>query len=246
MSGDENPSVRSPLLRITDGDGQDIAEETETWRGSLKAAWGVSRMVVLLLAAIAGVGLWQLYLSVIDDPNPALSGGLSAMALASGRWWTFLTSMFLHAGPVHLLANGSVLLAFGPVVSRRFGGDPGGQLRFLGFYLACGLAGGLAYVLLRPDGAVPAIGASGAISGLWGAAARMKAREDTLAPIWSKTFGRQAFAALLANLGILLVFLISSLSRGYMVIAWEAHLGGFVAGALLIGLVRPSRISSPA
>ncbi len=79
-------------------------------------------------------------------------------------WPDVLSSMFLHAGWLHFLGNMLYLWIFGDTVEDRLG-----HLRYLVFYVACGVAGGLGHVAFNPYSSAPAIGASGAISGVMGA-----------------------------------------------------------------------------
>ncbi len=79
-------------------------------------------------------------------------------------WLTLLTSLFLHEGPLHLAGNMLFLWIYGDNVEEGFG-----SLRYLIFYLGCGLAGTLAQVATSPDSVIPTLGASGAIAGVMGA-----------------------------------------------------------------------------
>jgi membrane associated rhomboid family serine protease len=79
-------------------------------------------------------------------------------------YWPFLTSMFLHGGWVHIIGNMWALWIFGGNVEDRMG-----PVRFLFFYLLCGLAAGLVHWFTNPNSTVPAVGASGAIAGVMGA-----------------------------------------------------------------------------
>ena len=153
---------------------------------------------------------------------------------------TVLTSMFLHGGFLHLAGNMLYLWIFGNNVEEAMG-----HLRFFGFYVLCGVAAVLAQVLPNPGSVVPMIGASGAISGVLGAYLLLYPRARVL-------------------LGLPLGFLIVQLGRfpaGWVLVAWfvmqllmsglnatratgdagdaggvafGAHIGGFVAGLLLV------------
>lgn len=169
-------------------------------------------------------------------------GALWKPGVFSGLWWTPLTHMFLHAswqqpgGWLHIVMNSGALVAIGPALAQRLGRDWLGGLLFLAFYIACGLAGAGAFLLLAPD-QVAAVGASGAIFGLWGAVARLSGPgEIKLAPIFSGTVGRQVVSAVISNLVVVGLGAAYGLASGVGVIgiAWQAHLGGFVAGMLLI------------
>jgi membrane associated rhomboid family serine protease len=164
----------------------------------------------------------------------------SHMASAGTVWEQavpFVSYMGLHADWTHLAMNCFWLLAFGPVVARRFGGG-----LFLAFFLVCGIVGALTYLAFNWGAQVPVVGASGAISGLMGAALRMlpgqpppwaASGQAPLAPLWSRQI--LIFTAVWAVVN--LVAGLTGLGMGVesVAIAWQAHLGGFVAGLLLCG-----------
>ncbi len=147
-----------------------------------------------------------------------------------------LGHIFLHADFAHLTVNCLWLLAFGPVVARRFGGPA-----FLLFFALCGLAGAAAFVGLEWGQNVGAIGASGAISGLMGAAIRMmRIREPwlndatlPLAPLLSQQILMFSAVWLVVNAITGLVGM--GPSGSVHAIAWQVHLGGYIAGLALAG-----------
>src|SRR5262249_12631958 len=98
----------------------------------------------------------------LADVCPASLG--TALAAAPPAWLTVFTSMFVHAGPLHVGGNMLYLWIFGDNVE-----DAMGRLRFLVFYLLCGVAAALAQYLSDPGSSVPMVGASGAVSGALGA-----------------------------------------------------------------------------
>jgi membrane associated rhomboid family serine protease len=146
---------------------------------------------------------------------------------------TPFTSMFLHGGAVHLLTNMWFLYLFGDNVE-----DALGKLRFLAFYVACGLAAAAAQVFVESDSRIPMIGASGAISGVLGAYLRLfpHARVVTLVLIFVRELPAPFFIVvwfamqLLSGVGSL-----GHADQGG--IAFFAHVGGFVGGLLLIGAI---------
>jgi membrane associated rhomboid family serine protease len=153
----------------------------------------------------------------------------------------FITSMFLHGGWLHLIGNMWFLWIFGDNIE-----DTLGHFRFAAFYLLCGLAAGLTHYYLAPLSPVPTIGASGAIAGVLGAylVRFPSARVVTLVPLG---FFLQ-MTELPAWLMLGLWFLVQAIS-GFVTlgatgggVAWWAHVGGFLAGILLIHLVRPRRV----
>lgn len=148
--------------------------------------------------------------------------------------------MLLHANATHIAINCVWLLAFGPVVARRFGGGP-----FILFFLLCGVLGALFFVALNWGADVGVIGASGAISGLMGAAIRMiRLRQPylnvatlPLLPIWSS----QVLGFSAVWLAINLVTGVLGIGTGGSIepVAWQAHMGGYLAGLALAGLFEP-------
>ncbi len=153
----------------------------------------------------------------------------------------FFTSMFLHGGWLHLIGNMWFLWIFGDNVE-----DTLGSFRFLLFYLVCGLAAGATHYALSPTSTVPTIGASGAIAGVLGAYAILfpGSRVLTLVPLGF--FLRLVELPAWVMLG--LWFLLQAVS-GFMTlgaagggVAWWAHVGGFVAGLILVRLLAPRRV----
>jgi membrane associated rhomboid family serine protease len=155
----------------------------------------------------------------------------------------FLTSMFLHSGWLHLIGNMWFLWIFGDNIEDRLG-----HLRYLVFYLLCGVGAGLAQALSDLQSNIPAIGASGAVAGVLGGYLLLfpGARVLTLIP---------AFFLFLFELPAYLIllywFVIQLLSgaaafglRGEEAggVAWWAHIGGFLLGIVLIRLFRGRRV----
>jgi membrane associated rhomboid family serine protease len=156
-------------------------------------------------------------------------------------YWTMLTSMFLHGGWVHFIGNMWMLYLFGDNVEDRMG-----PVRYLLFYLLCGLAAGMTHYLTNPTSPIPTIGASGAIAGVLGAYFLLfpAARVLTLVVIIIFPFFFEIPA--LVYLGIwfamqLFSGTLASLSQQQIGgVAWWAHVGGFVAGMILLPLFKKS------
>lgn len=147
-------------------------------------------------------------------------------------WITPLTALFLHGGWLHLLGNLFYLWIFGPPVEERLG-----WRRFLGFYLGCGLIACAIHVGSDPSGFVPTIGASGAVSGVLGAYAIHHPRGRLLLR-WPRVRVPATWL-----LGLWIVAQVVSgwvgLRPGAGATASWAHLGGFLAGAVGAGWIRP-------
>ncbi len=151
-----------------------------------------------------------------------------------GGLLTFFTSTFLHGGWLHILSNMWVLWIFGDNVE-----DEMGRFRFLAFYLICGVAAGAVHWFANADSIVPTVGASGAIAGVLGAYFLMhpRARVLTVFPILFIPL----FFWMPAVLFLLIWFatqLLQGSASGLATdavggVAWWAHIGGFIGGAIL-------------
>lgn len=143
-------------------------------------------------------------------------------------WLTLLTAMFLHGSLFHLLGNMLYLWIFGNNVE-----DFLGPIRYLLFYFICGLAASLTHVAFHPASRVPMIGASGAIAGVLGAYFILFPGAKVLTLVFFFLFIRiiPIPAGLVLGLWFLMQVLNVGLGGG---VAWFAHIGGFMAGILLI------------
>ena len=157
------------------------------------------------------------------------------------------TYAFLHGSLAHLAINMIWLAAFGSPLANRIGVP-----RFLFFWAATALAAALLHFVLHPFDASPLVGASGAVSGMMGAAARFAFQIDRgeskagfVGPILplSRVFrSRMAVTFLAVWFVVNLVVGLASGTNGMPQIAWEAHIGGFLVGFLAIGVCdRPQR-----
>jgi membrane associated rhomboid family serine protease len=156
-------------------------------------------------------------------------------------WYTPLTSMFMHGGWFHLLGNMWFLWIFGNNVE-----DSMGHVRFVVFYLLCGLAAATLQVVADPTSVIPMVGASGAIGGVMGAYVLLYPRVHVHMLIFLGFFVTTIAVPAIFMLGYwFLVQLLSGWSslggEGGGVAFW-AHVGGFVAGAVLVLLFRNPRL----
>jgi membrane associated rhomboid family serine protease len=150
---------------------------------------------------------------------------------------TLVTSMFLHAGWLHLMSNMLYLWIFGNNIE-----DITGHVRFVLFYLLSGLAGAGAQILVNPASPVPMVGASGAIAGVLGAYLVMFPATRVHTLIFLFIYIRVIEVPAIIVLGVwLLIQLISASQAGPGGVAWFAHLGGFLAGLVLIAVMRRRR-----
>lgn len=147
---------------------------------------------------------------------------------------TFLTSMFLHGGWLHIIGNMWYLWIFGDNVEDRMGHG-----RFLVFYVACGLIAGFVHYGLNPHSKLPTVGASGAIAGVLGAYLLCfpRARVDLLIVFFLFIDVVSVPAAFVLFFWFIIQLLTGMLTLGPATaqtggVAWWAHIGGFVAGFL--------------
>ncbi len=144
---------------------------------------------------------------------------------------TLLSYQFLHGDFMHLFGNMLFLWVFGDNVE-----DAMGHVRFLIFYLLCGALAGLAQLLVDPASTTPLIGASGAISGILGAYLILHPRAKVLVPVIVIPLYLPAWLLLIFWFGF--QFFALANGSGESNVAWWAHIGGFVAGVMLIPLFR--------
>jgi membrane associated rhomboid family serine protease len=149
-----------------------------------------------------------------------------------GSFSTIFTSMFLHGSFAHLLFNMWTLAVFGDNVEDRMG-----PLRFLLFYLLCGVAAALTHLVFNPSSTIPTVGASGAIAGVLGAYMFLfpHARVITFVPVVFIPYFIEVPAALFLAFWFI-IQLLSGWSSLFMPpniggVAWWAHIGGFLCGA---------------
>ncbi|HAJ36659.1 MAG TPA: rhomboid family intramembrane serine protease [Chloroflexi bacterium] len=154
------------------------------------------------------------------------------------EWLTIFTSMFLHGGLFHLISNMWALYIFGDNVEDRMG-----PTRFLMFYLLCGAVAAVVHILMNPNSTIPTVGASGAISGVMGAYLVLfpASRVITLVPFFFFPYFFEVPALFFIGLwfgGQLVNALATSALAPPDVggVAWWAHVGGFVAGIVLVRL----------
>lgn len=196
-----------------------------------------------VLAVAALTCLPEILLTLYGTLSPSGAAQLRLTLLTYGAFWTgllqdwtplyrfqsttmFITHALLHGGLLHLLGNVVALVALGGIVVARIGSQG-----FVLLYIVSALGGGLGFAWLSGSQA-PMVGASGAVFGLIGAWKfwEWQLRHhfgSPMRPLWMSLLG-------LAVLNVLLWVLLSGL------LAWEAHLGGFVAGVLFAALVTPT------
>jgi membrane associated rhomboid family serine protease len=174
-------------------------------------------------AAVLGLGFIP---SVVHD-----TAELPAQYILIPESFSYITYAFLHADILHLGGNMLFLWVFGDNVE-----DALGHFRYLVFYLACAVAGAFVHGLVGPDSQAPLIGASGAIAGVVTAYLILFPRVK----VWILAFGRipLRIPAYIALALWILLQVVMFLAGGEDQISWACHVGGIVAGAALVFLLR--------
>ena len=199
-------------------------------------------ITILLIIACVAIFLWQLSLGkhgqaavVVLGATPAYLFGHQSYPAAEALpvWITAFSSMFLHGGWMHLLGNMLYLWIFGNNIE-----DAMGKRRFILFYLLCGLAALAANALPDTRSAIPMIGASGAISGVLGAYLLLFPHARVLVAI---PFGIFIHTTRIPAAWVLVFWFVLQIVNSLMTagqqgggVAWGAHIGGFVAGMVLV------------
>lgn len=231
--GDDNPTIRVPIATIF-------------LLVALFAVWvlvqGAGLDEQLLAASICNLGLVPgelTHFAPLGSGVPIGPGLACVIDNQSINVLTPLISMFLHGGWMHILGNAMFLWVFGNNIE-----DVVGRGRFLLFYLLCGLAAAAVHVMVEPASPIPTVGASGAISGVMGAYLvlfpKVRVHMLFLFIIILKVIPIPAWVVLLYWFGLQLLSGLPQLLSPNPEIAggvavW-AHVGGFVAGVLLIKL----------
>jgi membrane associated rhomboid family serine protease len=198
-----------------------------------------------VLTVVAGLFALPELVLMLADHGLTGSGRWRALAYQFGGFWAgllqgwrpnfaaqpgtmFVTHAFLHAGLAHMVGNLGAFAAIAPPVLRRFG-----TRGFLGVYAVSVLGGGLAFGLLSSSTA-PMVGASGAIFGLVGAWTWMQGADHAQRGTGAATLRVLGIAAGLALLNLAMWLLAGG------VLAWETHLGGYLAGLGMAALLAPA------
>ena len=162
---------------------------------------------------------------------------LAGHAPLESAFLPLLTSMFLHSGILHIAGNMLFLWIFGDNVEDFYG-----HFTYLFFYVLCGIGSGLLHVVFNMSSAVPALGASGAISGVMGAYLILYPRSQILTLVF--IFLVPIPAVIILGLWFIMQFLSAFSSLGATAsggVAWWAHVGGFLLGMFITSTTRGKR-----
>jgi membrane associated rhomboid family serine protease len=226
---DDNPTIRTPI--VTYGL---IALNVAAW--VLVQGMGTEPRLIQSVCEL-GMIPGELFQTVPPGTEVAAGRGVACVLGDSPTWWTPLTSMFMHGGWLHLIGNMWFLHIFGNNVE-----DSMGRLRYLVYYILCGLIAAFTQALLNPTSAVPMVGASGAIGGVMGGYIVLYPRVQIHMLIFLVVFVTRIVVPAYWMLGYWFLMQVFS---GYGAIgadrggvAFWAHVGGFAAGALLVMVFR--------
>ena len=198
-----------------------------------------------LILANALVFYHQMSLDIVESQNFIFRWGAIPYQILHGKVLhefpeiplplTIFSSMFLHGGFLHLFGNMLYLWIFGNNIE-----DTLGHLRFLLFYLVCGLVAGLAQVLSAPESTVPMIGASGAVAGVLGAYLLLFPGARILTLFFIFIFIKFVRLPALVVLGFwFFIQLLGVWGGSISNVAFFAHVGGFIAGLISVKIFQP-------
>ena len=195
----------------------------------------------LLIVVNFGVFFWTAGLAPDDAEAIARTAGLVPAALFGGGSagaipapLTLLTSMFLHGNFMHVFGNMIFLFVFGDDIEEALG-----HWRFLGFYLACGIGSGLAFALSGPSSTIDLIGASGAVAGVIAAYLLFRPCAKVTCLLGFIPLGLRAYWIIG---GWAIWQFVDAASRTDDGIAYWAHVGGLITGAILFVVMRPAGV----
>ena len=161
-------------------------------------------------------------------------------------FFPFISSLFLHAGFVHLIGNMWFLWIFGDNIEDKLG-----HVKYLGFYILCGIIASSVHVLFNSQSVTPCIGASGAIAAVLGAymVTFPRARVITVVPIFFFLQIIELPAIIVLGFWFIIQFFYGAVSVTTSTsgsgVAWWAHIGGFVSGIILFYIIRILFTGSP-
>jgi membrane associated rhomboid family serine protease len=164
----------------------------------------------------------------IKSESGKIIGQVPHYSTPLGVYFNFLSSMFMHGGFMHIFGNILFLWVFGDNLENMLG-----HIRYAAFYIVCGFAAGAAQIVMDTDSVIPMLGASGAISGVLGGYLLLFPTRRVRALIFSFLTEVPAFVALGLWIGFQIIqgYYASAETGG---VAYAAHIGGFIAGLVLI------------
>ena len=185
---------------------------------------------MVLAAPMVIAFLWMMW-----DQGSMIAWAVSAPRLGAGQFELIVLHMFAHGGLMHIIFNLSALAALGPAVMERLGLlNARSFAAFMLLFFGSGLGGLAVWLALNPSSEIPMLGASGAIFGLLGFLMRQPDPHGQPVPLLSAQLGRAFVEWIKLHLPLIALFAIPMIFGGANFgLAWEAHLGGFLAGLVL-------------
>jgi len=188
---------------------------------------GMALMAPMIIAFV-----WMMW-----EHGSMIAWAVSPSRLSEGRFELIVLHIFAHGGLLHIAFNMVALAVLGPVVMERLGPL---RLRsffaFMVLFFGAGLGGFAFWLALNQNSEIPMLGASGAIFGLLGFLMRQPDPQGVPVPLFSPQLARAFVEWIKLHVPLLVLFAIPLLFGASNVgLAWEAHLGGFIAGLLLCG-----------
>ena len=187
-------------------------------------------VTVLLIAANVAAFVYQKLSFTVHGSNlAAIYGAVPRYVLTIPSYTTYLpllTYMFMHGGFVHIIGNMLFLNTFGPNVE-----DAMGHIKFLAFYLLCGVVSAIVYIIPNFDSYIPLVGASGAIAGVMGAHLRALPGTRILCLFFILRITLPAVVILFPWILLQFYSVVNDVQSN---IAWIAHIGGFIFGMFLV------------
>ena len=230
---DDNPTILPPVMTIGI-----IVVNVAVWLlvQQMGTEPGLSQSVCQL-GLIPGEFLHRLPAGTEVQMSP----DMTCQLYAGATWYTPVTSMFMHGGWLHLIGNMWFLWVFGNNIE-----DSMGHFRFLIFYLFCGVLAAATQVVVQPSSAIPMVGASGAISAVMGAYIVLFPRVKVHMLIFLGIFVTTVRVPAVYMLGywffLQILGGIPALASESGGVAFWAHAGGFIAGAILVNLFKNPKL----
>jgi len=192
----------------------------------------VVQALCLIFLGIAGVQMFlpQETVFALSMDFGFVSGRFTGyFPMVPEAWVSPVTHLFIHGGWLHVAVNVGMLMAFGSALERAIGG----RMVLILFFLS-GFAGALTHFVIYPESIAPLIGASGAISGLFGGVLMIMHRQGMMGQGQGY---RRLFLFAAVWIGISMIFGYTGMPGAEGNIAWTAHVGGFVAGMIFFHLL---------
>lgn len=230
---DDNPALTRPYVVYAL-----IALNALVYIAQVLHAFPEQQFAMIPYSVLHNVRVWPVFNQVGQ-----VVGQQGIPTLVQPQWITIFTSMFMHGGFLHIAGNMLFLWVFGNNIE-----DTLGHVKFLFFYLACGVAAAFAHIYSNPASFIPTVGASGAIAGVLGAYLILYpgARVKTLIMLFFYWDFAEVPAVYVLGVWFILQLIQGAFGGGGLQgggVAYWAHVGGFVAGLILVLILGGKRLA---